>query len=185
MMKMRKSIYTLSRLLLVTLLVLSLGGCNIIAVIELHQDKTISSADGKWSLTVPGTWVDATDSNQDMQLEVACQNPEQYVGILAFGKANLVTICDDLEHFVELRMMDFENALANMQAGDFTQTQVAGCDGLSVEVTGYSSAYKYIYWLTYLETEDAFVEVQGYSLASNADDVRDTVRGVMETLKIQ
>lgn len=183
-MKIRKYMKTAARLFLVLLLVLSLGGCNIITVIELHQDKTITSPDGKWSLTVPGTWMDSTNSTQDMELEVSCQNPEQYIGIITFSKADLLMICDNLEDFVDLRMLDFESALTRMQAGDFVKTQLSGYEGLEVEVSGYSSV-KYIYWLTYLETETDFVEVQGYSLASDAEEAEETIRKVVQTLKIQ
>lgn len=186
---MRKGI---AALLAAILMITALSGCNTVLLVKdladlaaaQSQTETFVSYDRQYRLTAPGTWVSATgELSADASLEIANTRQEMYVLLIVEDKDYFVdsfTLKDYAEVVLEMMVDSMEDAELRHTGA----IQVHGLSGQSAELRGVVEHLKFAYWVDFLETDTAFLQVVGWTLQGMASENQQTIQEVMRSLEL-
>lgn len=195
MKALKRILAGLCAVLLTTTAAVSLAGCNIIQLGRAlagnqaaDEEKTVTSTDGRYRITVPGDWEDEMEELGDQAvLAVGNRLQEKYLVVLTESKEDFessVTL-EDYRNAVIGQMEDtVEDALVS-QAEPFS---VNGRTGYLTEVRGTMEGINITYWVTCLETNTDFVQITGWTLRSreekNGEEIRRVEASFQEASKV-
>ena len=164
---------------------LSLGGCNIIrlgrAIADnqaADEEKTMTSTDGKYQITVPGNWKDEMEElGEGTVLAAGNSRQDAYLVVLAESK-------EDFESSVTLE--DYQNAVIGQMEGSVEGASVSPAESLDIhgrtgyltEIRGTVDSVKFTYWVTCLETTTDFVQITGWTLQSREEKCGEEIRRI-------
>ena len=168
-----------------------LGGCNTILLTrelaakteEGNTPQTVATPDGRYEVTVTGGWTEDSKQLENPQaLRVIHTRRDMVVIVLAESKEEIgldIGIEDYMDASLEVMQED---------AQDVTHTAgvpvtVGGMRGLSAEMREETDDLELIYWLYFLENDDDFVRVVGWTTAEREADNRQAVQNVMQSVK--
>ena len=168
-----------------------LGGCNTILLTrelaakteEGNTPQTVATPDGRYEVTVTGGWTEDSEQLENPQaLRVIHTRRDMVVIVLAESKEEIgldIGIEDYMDASLEVMQED---------AQDVTHTAgvpvtVGGMRGLSAEMREETDDLELIYWLYFLENDDDFVRVVGWTTAEREADNRQAVQNVMQSVK--
>ena len=168
-----------------------LGGCNTILLTrelaakteEGNTPQTVATPDGRYEVTVTGGWTEDSKQLENPQaLRVIHTRRDMVVIVLAESKEEIgldIGIEEDMDASLEVMQED---------AQDVTHTAgvpvtVGGMRGLSAEMREETDDLELIYWLYFLENDDDFVRVVGWTTAEREADNRQAVQNVMQSVK--
>ena len=168
-----------------------LGGCNTILLTrelaakteEGNTPQTVATPDGRYEVTVTGGWTEDSKQLENPQaLRVIHTRRDMVVIVLAESKEEI-----GLDIGIE-EYMDASLELMQEDAQDVTHTAgvpvtVGGMRGLSAEMREETDDLELIYWLYFLENDDDFVRVVGWTTAEREADNRQAVQNVMQSVK--
>lgn len=168
-----------------------LGGCNTILLTrelaakteEGNTPQTVATPDGRYEVTVTGGWTEDSKQLENPQaLRVIHTRRDMVVIVLAESKEEIgldIGIGEYMDASLEVMQED---------AQDVTHTAgvpvtVGGMRGLSAEMREKTDDLELIYWLYFLENDDDFVRVVGWTTAEREADNRQAVQNVMQSVK--
>lgn len=168
-----------------------LGGCNTILLTrelaakteEGNTPQTVATPDGRYEVTVTGGWTEDSKQLENPQaLRVIHARRDMVVIVLAESKEEI-----GLDIGIE-EYMDASLEVMQEDAQDVTHTAgvpvtVGGMRGLSAEMREETDDLELIYWLYFLENDDDFVRVVGWTTAEREADNRQAVQNVMQSVK--
>ena len=168
-----------------------LGGCNTILLTrelaakteEGNTPQTVATPDGRYEVTVTGGWTEDSEQLENPQaLRVIHTRRDMVVIVLAESKEEI-----GLDIGIEA-YMDASLEVMQEDAQDVTHTAgvpvtVGGMRGLSAEMREETDDLELIYWLYFLENDDDFVRVVGWTTAEREADNRQAVQNVMQSVK--
>ena len=168
-----------------------LGGCNTILLTrelaakteEGNTPQTVATPDGRYEVTVTGGWTEDSKQLENPQaLRVIHTRGDMVVIVLAESKEEI-----GLDIGIE-EYMDASLEVMQEDAQDVTHTAgvpvtVGGMRGLSAEMREETDDLELIYWLYFLENDDDFVRVVGWTTAEREADNRQAVQNVMQSVK--
>lgn len=168
-----------------------LGGCNTILLTrelaakteEGNTPQTVATPDGRYEVTVTGGWTEDSEQLENPQaLRVIHTRRDMVVIVLAESKEET-----GLDIGIE-EYMDASLEVMQEDAQDVTHTAgvpvtVGGMRGLSAEMREETDDLELIYWLYFLENDDDFVRVVGWTTAEREADNRQAVQNVMQSVK--
>ena len=168
-----------------------LGGCNTILLTrelaakteEGNTPQTVAPPDGRYEVTVTGGWTEDSKQLENPQaLRVIHTRRDMVVIVLAESKEEI-----GLDIGIE-EYMDASLEVMQEDAQDVTHTAgvpvtVGGMRGLSAEMREETDDLELIYWLYFLENDDDFVRVVGWTTAEREADNRQAVQNVMQSVK--
>ena len=168
-----------------------LGGCNTILLTrelaakteEGNTPQTVATPDGRYEVTVTGGWTEDSKQVENPQaLRVIHTRRDMVVIVLAESKEEI-----GLDIGIE-EYMDASLEVMQEDAQDVTHTAgvpvtVGGMRGLSAEMREETDDLELIYWLYFLENDDDFVRVVGWTTAEREADNRQAVQNVMQSVK--
>ena len=168
-----------------------LGGCNTILLTrelaakteEGNTPQTVATPDGRYEVTVTGGWSEDSKQLENPQaLRVIHTRRDMVVIVLAESKEEI-----GLDIGIE-EYMDASLEVMQEDAQDVTHTAgvpvtVGGMRGLSAEMREETDDLELIYWLYFLENDDDFVRVVGWTTAEREADNRQAVQNVMQSVK--
>ena len=168
-----------------------LGGCNTILLTrelaakteEGNTPQTVATPDGRYEVTVTGGWTeDSKQLENPHALRVIHTRRDMVVIVLAESKEEI-----GLDIGIE-EYMDASLEVMQEDAQDVTHTAgvpvtVGGMRGLSAEMREETDDLELIYWLYFLENDDDFVRVVGWTTAEREADNRQAVQNVMQSVK--
>ena len=168
-----------------------LGGCNTILLTrelaakteEGTTPQTVATPDGRYEVTVTGGWTEDSKQLENPQaLRVIHTRRDMVVIVLAESKEEI-----GLDIGIE-EYMDASLEVMQEDAQDVTHTAgvpvtVGGMRGLSAEMREETDDLELIYWLYFLENDDDFVRVVGWTTAEREADNRQAVQNVMPSVK--
>ena len=168
-----------------------LGGCNTILLTrelaakteEGNTPQTVATPDGRYEVTVTGGWTEDSKQLENPQaLRVIHTRRDMVVIVLAESKEEI-----GLDIGIE-EYMDASLEVMQEDAQDVTPTAgvpvtVGGMRGLSAEMREETDDLELIYWLYFLENDDDFVRVVGWTTAEREADNRQAVQNVMQSVK--
>ena len=168
-----------------------LGGCNTILLTrelaakteEGNTPQTVPTPDGRYEVTVTGGWTEDSKQLENPQaLRVIHTRRDMVVIVLAESKEEI-----GLDIGIE-EYMDASLEVMQEDAQDVTHTAgvpvtVGGMRGLSAEMREETDDLELIYWLYFLENDDDFVRVVGWTTAEREADNRQAVQNVMQSVK--
>ena len=168
-----------------------LGGCNTILLTrelaakteEGNTPQTVATPDGRYEVTVTGGWTEDSKQLENPQaLRVIHTRRDMVVIVLAESKEEI-----GLDIGIE-EYMDASLEVMQEDAQDVTHTAgvpvtVGGMRGLSAEMREETDDLELIYWLSFLENDDDFVRVVGWTTAEREADNRQAVQNVMQSVK--
>lgn len=168
-----------------------LGGCNTILLTrelavkteEGNTPQTVATPDGRYEVTVTGGWTEDSKQLENPQaLRVIHTRRDMVVIVLAESKEEI-----GLDIGIE-EYMDASLEVMQEDAQDVTHTAgvpvtVGGMRGLSAEMREETDDLELIYWLYFLENDDDFVRVVGWTTAEREADNRQAVQNVMQSVK--
>ena len=168
-----------------------LGGCNTILLTrelaakteEGNTPQTVATPDGRYEVTVTGGWTEDSEQLENPQaLRVIHTRRDMVVIVLAESKEEI-----GLDIGIE-EYMDASLEVMQEDAQDVTHTAgvpvtVGGMRGLSAEMREETDDLELIYWLSFLENDDDFVRVVGWTTAEREADNRQAVQNVMQSVK--
>ena len=168
-----------------------LGGCNTILLTrelaakteEGNTPQTVATPDGRYEVTVTGGWTEDSKQLENPQaLRVIHTRRDMVVIVLAESKEEI-----GLDIGIE-EYMDASLEVMQEDAQDVTHTAgvpvtVGGMRGLSAEMREETDDLELIYWLYFLENDDDFVRVVGWTTAEREADNRQAVQNVMPSVK--
>ena len=168
-----------------------LGGCNTILLTrelaakteEGNTPQTVATPDGRYEVTVTGGWTEDSKQLENPQaLRVIHTRRDMVVIVLAESKEEI-----GLDIGIE-EYMDASLEVMQEDAQDVTHTAgvpvtVGGMRGLSAEMREETDDIELIYWLYFLENDDDFVRVVGWTTAEREADNRQAVQNVMQSVK--
>ena len=168
-----------------------LGGCNSILLTRELAAKTeegntpqaVATPDGRYEVTVTGGWTEDSEQLENPQaLRVIHTRRDMVVIVLAESKEEI-----GLDIGIE-EYMDASLEVMQEDAQDVTHTAgvpvtVGGMRGLSAEMREETDDLELIYWLYFLENDDDFVRVVGWTTAEREADNRQAVQNVMQSVK--
>ena len=168
-----------------------LGGCNTILLTrelaakteEGNTPQTVATPDGRYEVTVTGGWTEDSKQLENPQaLRVIHTRRDMVVIVLAESKEEI-----GLDIGIE-EYMDASLEVMQEDAQDVTHTAgvpvtVGGMRGLSAEMREETDDSELIYWLYFLENDDDFVRVVGWTTAEREADNRQAVQNVMQSVK--
>ena len=184
---MKRKIYkSLAATLACVLLAMSLGGCNIIKLVETMQqgNETLTSSDGHSTITIPATWTDASDQlNRLAVLEAMQSVKEKYVVVFSYDKDD---VDEGMTHkeILEVLVDEMFSSLTGGKRGEDTPATIDGQTALTAEFSGKMENMDIVYWLSVFEKGDEWIEVVGWTLKSKADSYKTEIQDVMYSLKI-
>ena len=168
-----------------------LGGCNTILLTrelaakteEGNTPQTVATPDGRYEVTVTGGWTEDSEQLENPQaLRVIHTRRDMVVIVLAESKEEI-----GLDIGIE-EYMDASLEVMQEDAQDVTHTAgvpvtVGGMRGLSAAMREETDDLELIYWLYFLENDDDFVRVVGWTTAEREADNRQAVQNVMQSVK--
>ena len=168
-----------------------LGGCNTILLTrelaakteEGNTPQTVATPDGRYEVTVTGGWTEDSKQLENPQaLRVIHTRRDMVVIVLAESKEEI-----GLDIGIE-EYMDASLEVMQEDAQDVTHTAgvpvtAGGMRGLSAEMREETDDLELIYWLYFLENDDDFVRVVGWTTAEREADNRQAVQNVMQSVK--
>ena len=168
-----------------------LGGCNTILLTrelaakteEGNTPQTVATPDGRYEVTVTGGWTEDSKQLENPQaLRVIHTRRDMVVIVLAESKEEI-----GLDIGIE-EYMDASLEVMQDDAQDVTHTAgvpvtVSGMRGLSAEMREKTDGLELIYWLYFLENDDDFVRVVGWTTAEREADNRQAIQDVMQSVK--
>lgn len=168
-----------------------LGGCNTILLTrelaakteEGNTPQTVATPDGRYEVTMTGGWTEDSKQLENPQaLRVIHARRDMVVIVLAESKEEI-----GLDIGIE-EYMDASLEVMQEDAQDVTHTAgvpvtVGGMRGLSAEMREETDDLELIYWLYFLENDDDFVRVVGWTTAEREADNRQAVQNVMQSVK--
>ena len=168
-----------------------LGGCNTILLTrelaakteEGNTPQTVATPDGRYEVTVTGGWTEDSEQLENPQaLRVIHTRRDMVVIVLVESKEEI-----GLDIGIE-EYMDASLEVMQEDAQDVTHTAgvpvtVGGMRGLSAEMREETDDLELIYWLYFLENDDDFVRVVGWTTAEREADNRQAVQNVMQSVK--
>ena len=168
-----------------------LGGCNTILLTrelaakteEGNTPQTVATPDGRYEVTVTGGWTEDSKQLENPQaLRVIHTRRDMVVIVLAESKEEI-----GLDIGIE-EYMDASLEVMQEDAQDVTHTAgvpvtVGGMRCLSAEMREETDDLELIYWLYFLENDDDFVRVVGWTTAEREADNRQAVQNVMQSVK--
>ena len=168
-----------------------LGGCNTILLTrelaakteEGNTPQTVATPDGRYEVTVTGGWTEDSKQLENPQaLRVIHTRRDMVLIVLAENKEEI-----GLDIGIE-EYMDASLEVMQEDAQDVTHTAgvpvtVGGMRGLSAEMREETDDLELIYWVYFLENDDDFVRVVGWTTAEREADNRQAVQNVMQSVK--
>ena len=156
-----------------------LGGCNTILLTrelaakteEGNTPQTVATPDGRYEVTVTGGWTE--DSEQ-------LENP-QALRVIHTRRDMVVIVLAESKEEIALEVMQEDAQDVTHTAG--VPVTVGGMRGLSAEMREETDDLELIYWLYFLENDDDFVRVVGWTTAEREADNRQAVQNVMQSVK--
>lgn len=159
------------------------SGCYVVKLAEVMQDKTLTSEDGAYSLTMKGGWTDAEGLlNKHAVLEAAMASKEKYVMVIPYDKEDVGN--RTLQEVSELLIAEIKDGCKNGVVSGRSSLEIDGCAAYTAQVDGKVDNLSFTYWVSCVETDKAFVEIVGWTLSSMAGDNKDNIRSVMHSLHV-
>lgn len=88
-----------------------------------------------------------------------------------------------LDAYMDASLEVMQKGMDNVTHTQGTPVTVGGMRGLSAEMRGEADDATFVYWLYFLENDDDFVRVVGWTTAERASDNQEAVQKVMRSLK--
>ena len=168
-----------------------LGGCNTILLTrelaakteEGNTPQTVATPDGRYEVTVTGGWTEDSKQLENPQALRVIHTRRDLVVIVLAESMEVIGLDIGIEEY-----MDASLEVMQEDAQDVTHTAgvpvtVGGMRGLSAEMREETDDLELIYWLYFLENDDDFVRVVGWTTAEREADNRQAVQNVMQSVK--
>lgn len=167
--------------LLVSLLILVLFGCNLAA--GLGKNVEVTSGDGRLSLSVPTAWnKNDTRLNEQAVIAVSKAAAEQYIIVISDNNVDL----EDgftLEEYFNIIKTNMSKNVENAQWTETKDATVNGNNAKTSELTGTVNSMKIFYWIYTIETTESFNQVIGWTLQSRKDTNKQVILDVINSFK--
>jgi hypothetical protein len=144
--------------------------------------ETLASADGTMSLTVPETW--DSDDALHSSAEIAASNrlEETYVIVLSENASRIPdgTTTERYSQFAREALVDRDRRVEERRLGSFS---IDGHEALEYEIRGVSEGLEVVWLHTTVRTDDAFVQVIAWTMASTYEARVETLQEVIRSFR--
>ena len=180
-LKLLQKLVPLALLISVTL------ACSLVQRIKQAADKSkkptvLTSADGKYQLTIPGDWREDGALHDEAILKASNRLSELYVIVLTESKQDFA---DDvtLETYTTMTRDAMKGNLGSPEATEFVKTSVSGNPAMQYELRGTISNMKAAYINTTVETSEHYHQIIAWTLNSRFDKNQAALREVVQTFR--
>ena len=144
--------------------------------------KTVRSPDGKFQVTVPGSWREDTQLHEEAEIEVSNRLDETYVIVLTEGKEDFADGLT-LATFAGMSRDQLTGNIESPEATDPAPTTVGGRPAMQYTMHGVVDNMKATYLITAVETPQHFHQIVTWTLRSRFDKNEKVLRQVTESFR--
>lgn len=168
----------------IALLVCAVGGCKQLqkATQKVMEPSVLKSEDGKFQITVPGTWRKNFPASTDA--EIAAGNPldETYVLVLIESKVDFTeeTTLDTYTDIVRKAMIE---KLTEPKSSAPVSVAINGHAARQYQIQGATDNVKIAYIVTTVETPEHYNQIVAWTLISRLEQNRGTLQTVTESFR--
>lgn len=161
--------------------------CNLAQNVKRGIDKasgptTLTSADGKFQLTVPGGWRDDPELHEEATLRASNRMQEMYAVVISENKEDFDAGMT-LQEFAALSRTATMGNVQGAEAGPPAPAQVGGYPALEYEMRGVVESINVTYLNTLVETPAHFHQIVTWTLRTRFDQNRATLREVAQSFR--
>jgi len=177
----------LSKLFPLALLLSVVSACNMAqkvkqGVEQASQPKAVRSADGRFELTVPGTWREDPELHEEAEIEVSNRLNEMYIVVLTESKEDFADEVD-LAAFASMSRQQLTSNIQQPEATEPAPAAVGSYPAMQYTMNGVVDNLKAAYIITLVETPDNFHQIVAWTLRSKFDANEKTLREVTASFK--
>lgn len=177
----------LSKLLPLVLLLSAALACNMAqkvkqGVEQASQPKVVKSPDGRFQLTVPGTWRQDQELHEEAEIEVSNRLNETYVVVLTESKEDFADDVD-LATFASMSRQHLTSNIQQPEATEPVPAAVGPYPAMQYTMNGVVDNLKAAYIITLVETGDKFHQIVAWTLRSRFDANEKVLREVTQSFK--
>lgn len=177
----------LRRLFPFALVVSLLLGCNFVQTVKREienagKPQVLTSADGRYQITVPGTWRRDPELNAEAALAASNRAAEMYVVVISESKEDFA---DDvtLDTFTEVTRQHMMSKVADADANPPASVTVSGYPARQYTLRGTVEKFKAAYLITLVQTPGGFHQIIAWTLNSRYDKNFGTLLEVTDSFK--
>lgn len=134
----------------------------------IEDPKVVTASDGQSRMTVPGSWQEMPDLNDEAEIEVGNLFREQYAIVLTESKEDFSDAVD-LDRFSQLVTQNLRDGLADASVTAPRPLTVRGRPAVQRVIRGSKDELRVVYWLTAVEGQRNYFQVLMWTLGSRAD----------------
>lgn len=177
----------LQKLVPLALLVSVTLACGLMQRIKQAADKSkkptvLTSADGKYQLTIPGDWREDSELHDEAIFKASNRLSELYVIVLTESKEDFADNVT-LETYTTLTRDTMKGNLGSPEATEPVKTSVSGNPAMQYELRGTISNMKAAYINTTVETSEHYLQIIAWTLHSRFDKNQAALRQVVQSFR--
>lgn len=175
---------------LVLFMTLSLAGCGGVADITKavsgnstdNTTKVIKSSDGTLQLTVPSSWKEDKELNDQAMLQVSNRSEEKYVIVIREEKA---TFASDVkvDDYTGMVADNMSSAVTNAQLSKIQDSTFNNKSACYFELAGEVQKIKISYLVIVWQDNGNYYQTIGWTLTPKFESNKGSIRAVMDSLK--
>lgn len=175
------------KLLPVALLLAAGLACNVAqkvkqGVEQAGQPKVVRSADGRFQLTVPGSWREDPELHEEAEIEVSNRLSEMYVVVLTESREDFADNVD-LAEFASMSRGQLTSNIQEPEATEPVSASVGGYPAMQYTMNGVVDNLKAAYIVTLVETPEHYHQIVAWTLRSRFGANEAGLRGVIQSFK--
>jgi len=165
-----------------TIALLVLAGLSCKQIQSLARPKVLTSPDGKFQLTVPGSWQVRNELHQRAGIKAANLLQETYVILITEDKSDF---SDDmtLDRFTEVTQGAMIKRVTDGNASSPLPITINGKDSRQYTLDGVVNGVKISYLVTAVETAANYHQIITWTLRSRIDQNRAVLQKVTESFR--
>lgn len=176
-----------SKLIVFAVLLFSVLGCSLVGKIKegiekSQQPQVLISTDGKFQLTVPGSWKTETVMNDVATLQASNRIGELYTVVIRESKEDFAQAVD-LDAYTEVVRGNLQKATTDSALAEPIVTNVGGFPAREFEASATVKNMKIKYFYAVIETPQGFYQIITWALASRYEKGKETLIGVIDSFK--
>ena len=142
------------------------------------ETRSVTSADGRIRIEVPGRWSELEDLHDDADLQVADLARESFLIVLSEPKANLEGVSLEEHSKLTRSLLLYGVDDARVTAGP-TALTIGGRRAIQVEIAAVVDHDRIFYLHTTVEGEDGFHQILAWTMPSRYETNREAMESVI------
>jgi len=168
------------QILALGLLFIAVLGCK--SFKALTNPTVVTSADGKFQLTVPAGWSKTTELNDKGDIQAANKLEELYVVVLIEAQEDFSTNIT-LDDFTDITRKSLMSNYQSPQATSLESISINGNEARQYELSGTTATTAVVLLVTTVKTSSHYHQILAWTLRSKMHQNRDTLKQVVATFR--